>query len=213
MEYSVQVPKSHYSFTRYFYKGRWMSYWYQASELLGHDDITSILDVGPGTDFLKQTLLLHKPQLIYKTLDVALDLESDIIGSVTDIPLEAAQFDVVCAFQVLEHLEFSDFDQALSELSRVSRKYVFISLPHFGPSVEIDIKIPLLPRLRWAFKIPWPQTHIFAGQHYWEIGKRGFSPAVVRQKISRQFTIKREYVPFENQYHRFYILEKKAHAA
>jgi len=42
---------------------------------------------------------------------------SVIVGSVTALPFETAQFDLVCAFDIVEHVE--DEEGALSELSRV----------------------------------------------------------------------------------------------
>jgi ubiquinone/menaquinone biosynthesis C-methylase UbiE len=209
MEYKTQVQKSHYSFEKYFYLGRWVSYWHQAKEITSRLDISSVLDIGPGTEFLKATLQIHRPDITYKTVDVAPDISPDIIASVTKLPLPDQSFDVVCAFQVLEHIQFSDFETALQEMVRVSKKYVFISLPHFGPSVEWLIKIPFLPRVKWAIKIPFPKTHVFGGQHYWEIGKKGYSAKKIRSLLEEQTRVISEYVPFEHQYHHFYILEKK----
>lgn len=210
MSYEKQVDKSHYSFERYFYPGRWMSYWYQTKEITTRREIASVLDVGPGTTFMRDVLKIHRPDIRYQSLDIADDLQPDTTGSVLDIPLADCTYDVVTAFQVLEHIEFADFDRALAEMKRVSKKYVFISLPHFGPSLEVDIKIPLLPRVRFACKVPWPRAHQFGGQHYWEIGKKGYAPSRIRSRLLAHFDILDEYVPFENQYHRFYILQKKS---
>lgn len=208
MEYKQQVTIDHYSFERYFFPARWMSYYYQAREICSRKDIQSVLDIGPGTTFLKDILQIHRPDISYKTLDIAADVNPDHIGGVTKIPLADETFDSVCAFQVLEHIEFSDVEKAVQEMCRVSKKYVFISVPHFGPSIEWQCKIPFLPRLRFAFKIPFSKKHVFNGQHYWELGKRGYSASRLR-KVLRQFgTLKAEYVPFENQYHHFFILEK-----
>jgi SAM-dependent methyltransferase len=209
MSYQQQVEKKHYSFSRYFFPGRWMSYYYQTKEIAERSDIKSVLDIGPGTDFLKHTLSIHRNDITYKTLDIAEDLHPDYKGSVTEIPLPDASYDAVCAFQVLEHIQFEDFEKALSELNRVSRKYVFISLPHFGPSFEFWFKIPFVRRIKWATKLWFPKEHTFDGQHYWEIGKKGYSSSKVRSTITKHFSIINEYVPFENQYHHFYILEKK----
>ena len=209
MEYQKQVDKKHYSFQRYFWPGRWMSYWYQTQEITSREDITSVLDIGPGTTFLHDILNIHRPDISYKTLDIAEDLHPDFIGGVTNIPLPDNSYDVVSAFQVLEHIEFSDFETSLREMKRVSNKYVFLSLPHFGPSIEFHCKIPFLPRLRFATKVSYAKKHVFGGQHYWEIGKKGYSPKVIRSILLQHFTILSEYVPFENQYHHFYIMEKK----
>lgn len=209
MDYLKQVDSTHYSFERYFFPCRWMSYWYQTKEITGRDDILSVLDVGPGTDFLRHILEIHRPDVTYTTVDVAADVNPDIIGGVTALPCADASYDAVCAFQVLEHIEFKDVPTALKEMARVSKRYVFISVPHFGPSVEWNCKMPFLPRLRLAFKIPFPKQHVFNGQHYWELGKRGYPPARLRNVLRQVGTIKAEYVPFENQYHHFFVIEKK----
>jgi len=207
--YQKQVDKNHYSFGKYYYPGRWMSYWHEVDEILNCGQRGSVLDVGPGSDLLKNILAALAPDISYKTLDIAQDVQPDHIGGVTDIPIESGQFDVVCAFQVLEHIEFKDVPQALVELSRVSKKHVLISLPHFGPSIEFQLKLPFVKRIRLACKIPFAKKHVFGGQHYWEIGKNGYSVRKIRSLIQSHFTITNEYVPFENQYHRFFILEKK----
>jgi len=209
MKYEKQVETSHYSFERYFYKGRWMSYWYQAREIISRTDIKSVLDVGPGTDFLKTVLAIHRPDINYHSLDIAEDVKPDIFGGVTNIPVSDGTYDAVCAFQVLEHIEFQDFEKAVLEMKRVSKQFVFISLPHFGPSLELQLKVPFLPRIQIAMKIPFPQKHVFGGQHYWEIGKKGYSPREIRSAVKKHLTILDEYVPFENQYHRFLITKKK----
>jgi ubiquinone/menaquinone biosynthesis C-methylase UbiE len=209
MKYEKQVGKDHYSFEKYFYPGRWMSYWYQTKEVVTRPDIQSVLDIGSGSVFFKNCLQTHRPDIEYKTLDIAADLRPDLLGSVTDIPAEANAYDAVCAFQVLEHIDFKDFEQALAELNRVSRQYVFISLPHFGPIVQFDLKLPFMKRMRFAAKPSWPVQHKWQGQHYWEIGKRGYSPKKIRSIIAQHLTLLKEYIPFENQYHHFYIARVK----
>lgn len=207
-EYAKQVNKEHYSFDHYFFPGRWMSYYYQAKEIFNRKDINSVLDIGPGTAFLKSILEIHRPEVEYKTIDVAEDVKPDIIGSVTKMPLPDSAYDAVCAFQVLEHIEYDDVPQAVGEMFRVAKKYVILSVPHFGPSVEFLLKLPFLRRLRFAFKIPYSQIHEFKGQHYWELGKRGYPPAQLRTILEKFGKIENEYVPFENQYHHFFILSK-----
>jgi ubiquinone/menaquinone biosynthesis C-methylase UbiE len=209
MEYEKQVNKDHYSFNRYFFKERWMSYWYQVNEICKRPEIESVLDIGPGTTFLHDVLKIHQPNITYKTLDIAADVHPDFIGGITQIPLQDEAFDLVSAFQVLEHIEYSDVEKALLEMKRVSKQYVFVSLPHFGPSVEFLLKVPFLKRFKFAFKIPYRPKHTFGGQHYWEIGKAGYSPQKIRTLMQKHFDILDEYVPFEYQYHHFFIMRKK----
>jgi SAM-dependent methyltransferase len=205
MKYQPQVQSNHYSFERYFDESRWMSYWYQIKEIVSRPEIKSVLDIGPGTEFLRSMLAIHRPDIMYHTLDIANDVKPDIIGEVINIPVPYNTYDLVCAFQILEHIEFSDFEKGVQELKRVSKQYVFISLPHFGPSVELWFKIPFFKRVKLSTKIPIPQKHVFGGQHYWEVGKRGYSPKKIRSVLQKHLTLLDEYVPFENQYHHFYI--------
>ena len=122
--------------------------------------------------------------------------------------LKTGSFDLILCAEVLEHLPFEKFEQCLSELKRVSKKNVVLSLPHFGPQLKIRFKVLFIKEIKFAFKIPYHPKHKSGGVHYWEIGKRGYSSRKIRDIIKKYFKIKKEFIPFENQYHHFYILEK-----
>ncbi len=200
-----QVSEQHYDFHRYVGLDRWSSYFYQLREIYASGPRT-MLEVGVGDSTVRDHVA--RRGIAYTSLDIADDLNPDIIGSVDAMPCPDKSFDLVCAFEVLEHLSFEKFDTALAELARVSKGRVLISLPHFGPPVQFHVKLPLV-RLRLAFKIPVPFSHHFNGEHYWEIGKRGYSARRIRTALAKHFVIQKEYVPYENQYHRFFVLEKK----
>ena len=202
-----QVDKTAYQFFSYAHPGRFVSYYHQLAEVLALAP-TSVLEIGVG-DGVFRDYLKGNTAILYTSVDVADDLHPDVVGDVTKLPFKDSAFDVVCAFEVLEHIQFEQFEKALAELVRVSRNVVVLSLPHFGPPVKFLLKIPFLPEISFAFKIPFLRKHTFNGQHYWEIGKRGYSVRVIRDILERYFTIKKEFIPFENQYHHFYILKKK----
>lgn len=202
-----QVDKDAYTFESYSGVDRWGSYYYQLREILAQKP-NNVLEVGVG-DAVVGNYLKANTNVIYNTIDIAEDLHPDTIGDVRKLPFENASFDVVCAFEVLEHLPFEDFSVAVGELCRVSRGSVLLSLPHFGPPVQFLLKIPFLPKIVVAWKILFPKKHKFNGQHYWEIGKREYSQEKIRKVLREKFHIENEFVPFENQYHHFFVLKKK----
>lgn len=202
-----QVNRDAYRFERYGEEDRFVSYAHQLQEI-GRVNPKRMLEVGVGDGTIKHHVT--SSGIEYVGVDIADDVGADYIGSVTALPFPDDSFDLACAFEVLEHLPFDQFSTALKELARVSKKDVLISLPHFGPPVKLLFKIPFMREVRVAFKIPYPRVHAFDGQHYWEIGKKGYSLARVKSVIAEHFVIERDFVPFNNQYHHFFVLTTRS---
>ncbi len=201
-----QVDKKHYNFDKYGHVERFASYYYQLKEVLKCNP-KSILEVGVG-DKVFGNYVKENTNIKYASLDIAKDLHPDIIGSVFDIPCGDGAYDVVCCFEVLEHVSYSDVQKALSELTRVAKKAVIISVPHFGPRTQFFLKLPFLPEIKFALKVPWKREHIFNGEHHWELGKKDF-PADNFKKLVRKYgKIVNDFIPFENQFHHFYVIYK-----
>ncbi len=173
MTHTPQVDKTHYAGAAYRSSDRWMSYFHQLG-LIEKIGAKNVLEVGVGSGVLARELMARGVEVT--TLDIAEDLHPDIVSSVTDIPREAASFDAAVAFEVLEHMPFEESAQALRELARVARTHVLVSLPHPGWVFSIIYKLPLLPKIEFFFQIPffW-RTHTFNGEHYWELGTKGYS--------------------------------------
>lgn len=194
-----------YSFEKYVYPARWMSYWHQIREILVLAPHT-VLEIGVGDGTVFNYLKAQGIDIV--SLDNEDALKPDIIADVLKMPFEENSFDAVLCAEVLEHLPFKEFERALTELKRVAKKYVVLSLPHFGPAIKFSLKTPLMKEKRLSFKIPFPINHKFNGEHHWEIGKRGYPITKIRNIIKKHFKIKKDFVPFENQYHHFFVLEK-----
>ena len=206
MKKKKQVNKEHYNFNKYVNKERFMSYYYQLKYIYEINP-KMILEIGPGNNFLKNNL---KENFDLNTLDLDKDLKPDFIGSVDKIPLANNSFDLVCCFQVLEHLPFNKFKITLKELHRVSSKYVLITLPYSRNYFKFGIKLPYLKEIKIKLSIPiFYKKHTFDGQHYWEIGSRGHSLSEINQKIRKYFLIDEIVNPYENTDHIFFKLRKK----
>jgi len=202
----TQVSRENYKAGKYAKLDRFASYAVQV-ELIGATQPLSVLEIGVGDSVVSEYFRRHSP-IAYTTADFAADLSPDIVADVRKLPLEANSYDTVCAFEVLEHLPFSEFEGAVRELMRVATKYVLISLPHFNHPIKFSVKVPLVREIKFLLQIPHPKVHVFDGQHYWEIGKRGYPARRIRSVLSKYGVVEREFVPFENPAHRFFMIRK-----
>ena len=183
-----------------------MSYWYQIKEVSDfHPE--NVLIIGKGSGLVSEYLKLTGIKAV--TLDIDESLKPDVAASVLDMPFGDSEFDVVLCAQVLEHLPYKDFDQAIFEIKRVSKNGAVISLPHFGPAIRFLFKLALLPEIKFMVKLPYPKKHKFKEEHYWEIGKRGYPVKKIKKDIEKnRLNITKDFVVFENPLHHFFIVKK-----
>ena len=197
------------NFEKYCNQSRWASYWHQIKNILKCQP-RKVLEIGVGDEVLSH-YLKKNIGVDYFCVDIMSELGPDFINSVDNLKDIKEDFaDVVCAFEVLEHLPFEKFPQALTELYRVSSKFVIISLPHWGRHFSLEIKLPHFKRIRWQYKFNiFNIEHKFDGHHYWEIGKKGYPlKAIKREILAAGFKILDDYLVFESPYHHFFILRK-----
>lgn len=202
----AQVNKEKYNFFRYTPIERWDTYWQQIKEVLLCEP-KKMLEVGAG-DKVLANYIKNNTQIDYQSLDIAKDLRPDIVGSVDAIPAADNSYDLACAFEVLEHLPYDKFQKSLKELKRVARKYVIISLPHWGRHFAFLLRAPGIRKVQAQIKFSLlPPEHKFDGEHYWEIGKKNYPLKKIKQDIEQSgFKIKKDYICPNSPYHHFFIL-------
>lgn len=203
-----QVYKSHYDFSGYGGIERFSSYWHQLNQVLKLKP-NSILEIGVG-DKVFANYIKNNTDIAYTSIDIAEDLKPDVVGDVEKMPFADNFFDVVCAFELLEHLPFNKLNSSLVEMKRVAIKNIVISVPHWGRHFAFEIRLPFFKKIRWQKKFSlFPIEHKFNGQHYWEIGKKGYSLKKIKAEIAKAgLKIEKDYIAFESPYHHFFILSK-----
>jgi SAM-dependent methyltransferase len=180
--------------------------WHQLDEVKKLEP-KNVLEIGPGPGMFKAmgtAIGLH-----IETLDLDAELKPDHVASVFEMPFENNSFDVVCAFQMLEHLPFEKSLQAFSEMNRVAKHGLVISLPDAAICWPMSFYIPKVGQ-KW-FHLPKPHwgalEHQFDGEHYWEINKAGYPTIFVIDelvKLTRK-KLQNTYRVNENPYHRFFV--------
>ncbi len=201
----IQVNREHY-FKGYDTLPRFISYFYQF-DLIRQTGAKTVLEVGIGNGTLAN--YLKSNGIDVTTCDFDKSLQPDKVGDIRNLPFKNEEFDVVVAFEVLEHLPFEDFVLAISELHRVSKKYVIISIPYSSLFFEMTFNSPrFLKRIHlhipYFFLKPQKSMH-----HCWEMGRKGYSAGRIRRVLSKWFKITKEVRPYMNVSHHFFVLEKE----
>lgn len=97
-------------------------------------DVNTVLDVGSGNGLFCNRLKMSNNKYI-----VGLDRSftalkyvyvDKVNADISKLPFKDNSFDLVVTMEVLEHLPIPIFSAALKELSRVSNKYILISVPN-----------------------------------------------------------------------------------
>ena len=173
------------------------SYQFRDVQLCGQ--VKTILVIGPGQGL--DTAVFRWRGYEVTTFDIDGTFRPDVIGSCHEMTMfRAGQFDVVIASHVLEHLPAPYLDAGLAEIGRVGR-FALIYLPisgkhfhlRFAPGVlgiDISLIVDLLP---FWHKPDGVTPRYCQGQHYWEVGLRGFRKADLMRRFASRFEIMRTY--------------------
>ena len=207
MTYTKQVDNKHYAFETYMTKERWCSVWHQVDEIQKLKP-SKILEIGAGTGLFKAVCAVFGHTV--ETLDIDPDLNPDHVGTVTEMPFPNVSYDVVCAFQVLEHLPYVSALSAFSEMVRVSNRYIILSLPDDKKMLRYKFYIPKVGEYDLLLPHPFKKHrhHQFDGEHYWEINKCGYELDKVIKDFSICANLTNTYLVRDNPYHRFFIFER-----
>jgi SAM-dependent methyltransferase len=221
--------KTAYFDPEYLNVSRFTAYGYQVSELVELCP-DSILEIGSGNGVV--TYALRNSGLNVTTVDNDPDLQPDIIGSVTNLPVASHCFDVASCFEVLEHLPFTAFERAMQELFRVVRRYAVLSLPDGERFYRLEMILPFRQsatlgsggrdgRVSGGKRAPVNvtgqpgQTACGGGgpasghNHHWQINVRGCSlNRITRIITDTGFQVEKNYRVWERPEHHFFVLRK-----
>lgn len=208
----AEVKEEHYCGERYESFPRFVSYYNQISTVRELEP-ENILEIGIGSGFLKN--YLRSRSYAVTTADHDRLLGPDMVCDITRIPVKDNSFDLVMAFEILEHMPYEDSLKGIKEMERVSKRYVVLSVPrscsYFGLSFMFGL--PICHKfVSLGLRIPffWIGPEYGNKEHFWELGRRGFPVRRLVKDIERLgLTIKQKkgHIALNTQ-HYFLVLEK-----
>lgn len=208
----IQVEKKHY-FDQYDSPDRFLHYYHQI-EAVQSTGVHTVLEMGVGNKLVYDAL--KRRGLTVTSCDFDPNLEPDVVSDIRQLPFSDNAFDMVMACEILEHMPFVESKQAMKELARVSKKYVLITLPYASAFVSFTFhfRIPFFQkRMSFTLCIPYFFLHTRMNkknkEHYWEIGRRGYSKHIVEKTLASYFSIVKSWQPKDLHNHYFFLLEKR----
>lgn len=214
-----QIPQEYYNFSFYVSKERMITYWHQANEILSKKP-EKILEVGIGNGIVSSILRAFGLKTV--TVDINESLKPDFVASITDLKssFEEGQYPFVLCARVLQHLPFSEFEKAISQLCHVTSGYLLLTLPvetirfYFrfritgkGP-VTFSIAFPLF--LKRILKKLLKTSIKSKTQNFWKINQNSeVSMANISRILKKYFEIEKTYSVPEDMSHAFFVLRKK----
>ncbi len=197
----------------YLSKNRYVSYHNQVRLLFSlGKQVRSVLEIGIFNSLF--TEVLKKNHYLVTTADIDPGLNPDLVIDISeDITLEHNTYDVICLFQVLEHIPYDKAELALQKLARSTKQHLLISIPYNATHLAMRFKVSFIQKERYLFSsIPrfWSRQTLTKEQHYWEMGMRGYPKKRILASFTKTgLTVQHEFVDHDNPYHYFFILKKK----
>ncbi|MBN2237852.1 MAG: class I SAM-dependent methyltransferase [Bacteroidales bacterium] len=107
-------------------------------------DVQSILDIGCGNGIITNVLNQHYEVTGVDRSAKALELvkAKSIQASADEIPLESNSIDLVFSSEMLEHLDEIILQKSIQEFKRLSKKYIFITVPNGENPDKLSIQCP-----------------------------------------------------------------------
>jgi hypothetical protein len=174
---------------------RFSSTRFQISSVLDlGENVNSILEVGPGNGFFAS--LTRSLGYNIKTADIKSRTNPDYLGDFRNIDIPE-KFDLVAAFEMLQHLPYEEFPSILKKFASLSNRYILISVPARTHYLGFSIDIPRMlaprrlglgrlsgthslsissehPRANDPSETEWEGRQDYWNPHYWEVGRKSY---------------------------------------
>jgi len=145
----------------------WRLYWNQ--QKLMQDKVSlgdNVLEIGVGSGFTANYLKAKGVNI--KTFDIDKGKKPDFVANLVEYQFPD-HYDHVLAFEVFEHIPFVEFKSVIEKISKMCKKYIFLSVPR-NEKVwwHFDFQLPIVGKREFRFVTL--KNKVTEPAHFWEIG-------------------------------------------
>jgi len=206
----IQHNPNDYYTPYYLSPARMSSYSHQFRLAMG-TDCKKYLNIGSANNILSR--LLSKQDKQVTNLDLDIHTCPTVNAILPFLPFNDDAFEVLLCFQMLEHMPFTMINECLKEFSRVSNRYLILSLPDISLSKREIIKSLMYKIFHHPREWKGYRFSKTNREHFWEIGDGWLTRKKIINIIEKEnFTLENDFRNSLNPYHHFFVftIEKES---
>lgn len=209
-DFEKSIQKERYFDQEYFSQKQLNSFSHQINYIYGMRPTTAI-EIGIGNGFVSTFLKNAGYSII--TADINPELKPDICAPLSEVKkYVSAEVDLVICCEVLEHMQFEEFDENLDRLKELGAR-LFLTLPnsHRTWGVTLAFSLPKIGYKLVDLNFRFPFKHkLENSSHFWEIGHTDIcSQNNIVEKLKQRYkSVKTGRFPL-NPYHTYFICDKR----
>lgn len=146
----------------------WRLYWQQQKVM--QDRVKPgdhVLEIGVGSGFTAN--YLRTKDVTVTTIDIDPEKNSDIVANIVEYPF-SEEYDHILAYEVFEHIPFSEFEYVLPRIRRACRQFLFLSVPQGEVAwFRFELHLPKFRPVVFQFTTRKPRF-LMTPHHHWELG-------------------------------------------
>jgi len=213
-----KLGKNYYSFSKYVSKERMITFWYQINEVLSYKS-KNILEIGAGPGIVSS--ILRNYGLLVTTADINKKLDPDICISVHNLDkvFNEGYFDCVLCARVLHHIPFSEFENAIYQIWKVTNNKAVLTLPVDDLRIYFSFRITSRPAAIKTISLPisikkkiLKLTNKLDNSYYklWKLNsQKRTSISNIKKLLDQLFIVNKAYRIPEDMSHCVFVLTKK----
>jgi len=168
---------------------------------INRDKLETMIEIGVGSGFTAN--YCRSKGFRVKTLDIDSEKTPDILANVVEYEFKE-KYDYLMAFEILEHIPFTEFQKIIEKIPSFVNKYAFISLPRNERRlIDVQVRFPIIKKIRFGWTVL--ARKLFTETHLWELDYKNYKQKKVEKLMEDSGLKIRKKI--KNKYIYFYALE------